>query len=552
MSKISSQPKGLRIKLFTHQLQNIARMERLERKNKLIFYDVNKETKLGLLTDKTGYGKSFCIIGLICRDKMSWDIDIPYVINEPFTGHNNLVSIYEEKRYRKINTNLIIVSGNILKQWEEYLAYSNLKYFSIRKSSEVESLEVEDYDVILCPVKSYNLLVSTNSGIAWKRFIYDEPGHTKITKMKNIQAGFYWFVTATPKEILNQYRTAKSGFIKDNFINNTFTTSDYEDMISGICIDNNEEDLKKSFILPENIDIYYECHNPIYKVVSGLVSAKIEALIEAGNIREAISKLCGKRTSNLIELIKQRKIEELEELYIKLSSFTDTEVDKIDKDKEYKKLLSQRDRLETQLKEIDVRYKDFLNQSCSICLGKLNEPVLETNCQNLFCGECLINWLKHKSTCPLCITGIDKDSLVYIKEGIEDYVCNIRFSVKMTKDNQVLDIIEKTKDGKFILFSEFDSFGNVIDTLKDKKIKFFTPKGALTSIEKNITKFKDIDSETNIIILNSKYNGAGLNLQETTDIILYHTVSADTYKQIIGRANRIGRKKLLRIHHLKV
>ena len=59
-------------------------------------------------------------------------------------------------------------------------------------------------------------------------------------------------------------------------------------------------------------------------------------------------------------------------------------------------------------------------------------------------------------------------------------------------------------------------------------------------------KFQD----TNVLCLNSVNNGAGINLQETTDIILYHKMQPHMETQIIGRSNRIGRKTNLSVHHL--
>ena len=44
--------------------------------------------------------------------------------------------------------------------------------------------------------------------------------------------------------------------------------------------------------------------------------------------------------------------------------------------------------------------------------------------------------------------------------------------------------------------------------------------------------------------------GAGINLQEATDIIMYHSISSEHRRQIIGRANRIGRTCELTVHNL--
>ena len=65
---------------------------------------------------------------------------------------------------------------------------------------------------------------------------------------------------------------------------------------------------------------------------------------------------------------------------------------------------------------------------------------------------------------------------------------------------------------------------------------------------RNIERFRN--AEVNVVFLNSRTDSSGINMQETTDIILYHTMNDTTTKQIIGRANRIGRKLPLVVHHL--
>ena len=72
--------------------------------------------------------------------------------------------------------------------------------------------------------------------------------------------------------------------------------------------------------------------------------------------------------------------------------------------------------------------------------------------------------------------------------------------------------------------------------------------GRVETRHRKIKCFKD--GKIQVIFLNSKNNGAGINLQEATDIILYHEMNTNIIKQIIGRANRIGRTKKLIVHHL--
>ena len=75
-------------------------------------------------------------------------------------------------------------------------------------------------------------------------------------------------------------------------------------------------------------------------------------------------------------------------------------------------------------------------------------------------------------------------------------------------------------------------------------------KGSSKNREKHIDLFKS--GKTPVLFLNSNFNGAGLNLTESTDIILCHRMSDSQKTQIIGRANRIGRTQKLTVHQLLV
>ena len=67
-------------------------------------------------------------------------------------------------------------------------------------------------------------------------------------------------------------------------------------------------------------------------------------------------------------------------------------------------------------------------------------------------------------------------------------------------------------------------------------------------MKKNIQKYKN--ENVNVLLLNSRYFGSGLNLENTSDIIIIHKMAADIEMQIIGRAQRYGRTNELRIWKL--
>ena len=85
-------------------------------------------------------------------------------------------------------------------------------------------------------------------------------------------------------------------------------------------------------------------------------------------------------------------------------------------------------------------------------------------------------------------------------------------------------------------------------SLKENNILFVEIKGSVKTIQKNLEYFKS--GKIKVLFLNSNTSAAGINLQETTDIILYHKMALNNENQIIGRANRIGRNIDLNVHHL--
>ena len=68
--------------------------------------------------------------------------------------------------------------------------------------------------------------------------------------------------------------------------------------------------------------------------------------------------------------------------------------------------------------------------------------------------------------------------------------------------------------------------------------------GSSKRIEYIIKTYEETAS-LNVLLLNANYCGSGLNLVNTDHIIMFHKMNHDMEKQIIGRANRLGRKKHL-------
>ena len=537
------QPKNFRRNLYKHQLSAIHKLENLEHNNDIKLDEYSNEeryitTNIGIFSDITGYGKTSSIIGLIIRDKMRWELSNNYVHSsiEGVLGDGR-VKIFRDKIYKRLNTNLVIANQSIIKQWKNELEFTDLKVDMITTKLKCSKNKPEDFDVILCSPSMYNRYTKIHEKYSWKRLIFDEPTHTKIPSMNTIICGFIWFVTATPYLLLNKNCNRMSNFLYSLFNYNT-----PESIFSKLIVKNQDEFVKLSCKLPDIDHKYYKCYQPIVNIINGFINDQVLTMIQAGDIRSAVKYLGGDESDNIHELVKARKLEDLEDIKQKIIKY-----ERRNDQERLNKWKLRKTQVEDNIKELDERFKDALNSNCNICLSSMRQPILLSCCQNLFCGKCIFKWLETKRTCPLCRSNINSDNIIYIKkEGDSE---NVRSNNDKTKNEILTDIINENKKGKFIIFSSYDeTFNKIKHICDDLDMKISSIQGTVEQRSKIIESFKKGD--INIIFLNSNHNGAGINLQEATDLILYHKMNEDLETQIVGRANRIGRTNSLKIHHL--
>jgi len=296
--------------------------------------------------------------------------------------------------------------------------------------------------------------------------------------------------------------------------------------------------------MPEMENFYYDCFQPISRAVQGFVPYRAEVMIAAGNVKGAIRYLGGSETDNIMDLVRSRFLEDLEEANHKITRYS-----RRNNQSQVTEWTEKRNRIQRRLDELEERLKADLEGTCNICFEAIDEPALVPCCQQIFCCKCIMTWLPRTPNCPLCRSPIQPKDLTLIseKEGKQEKKKN----QPLTKLQQIIEIIRKTDNGKFIIFSEEDAtFGLIRSEFVKAKILCKEIKGRSESREKLIKGFKE--GKYPVIFLNSRNNGAGINLQECSDVILYHTMTPTVETQILGRANRIGRTKKLRVHHLRV
>ena len=544
------QPKDIKIKLFPHQLVSVYNMELLERTRKIKISPTQfYMTDFGILGDMAGYGKSMSIISLLLRDKMPWDVSKEHCTTDINSYGENLKMITNNMK-KRVRPSLILASSNLIEQWKEYFSHVKKGKILVKEISlckDMEDLELDEWDVLLVNSTRYNeLMDKIGTNVVWKRFIFDDAASTPIPKMRHINAGFIWFVSATYQSLLS---LRGLGYMKC-----FFRTFGY-DTLSNLVIKNDDEFVKYSFKMPEIIEIKHKCINPrILSILGNHIDSEVKLMISAGDIKGAIAKLGGgfSNDGNLVEIVSKRHKEKLSNAKHSLEFWKARQHSEKEIDMWTKKVKE----LEDIIADLDKKYKDVLNDDCNICYSSISDPLLTPCCQNIFCGSCIMTWLETNKTCPLCRSVINVKELIYIDKNHspcedEKEVFEKKEELLVQKYEKVLEIVKKgiPEGKKILIFSSYDESFNIIRRIfQDNRIDYIEMSGTKATRDSKLRKFHT--GKVNVVFLNSKFSGAGINMCEATDIIFYHEMDSYIREQNIGRAMRIGRENPLTIHNL--
>lgn len=534
--------------LMGHQMTAIYAMDNLEMKREInvsgiTHYGGEKSfkvgTDVGILADRVGSGKTLMVLGLICNRMR------PKPISNLFITTKRL-RVVETTAYPILDSNVILVPNKLVDQWIEHIIEAtDLSYEAIRRKADINAFD-------LTKTKEITLI----SDSMWKSFL-EKCGHTRFSRLfideadtikyPNVElppSGFLWLVTATPDNLrfINRYR--KLGIFTNQlpWIQNVIT------------IKSDLEWIEQSIKLPMPIRVLIRCLTPPeLGIIKEFVPKSVVTMINAGNTDDAIKALnCNVASEDSLLKVVTNQIQ---------IAIDDLEVDlKAKKKKKYRGKLKQKEhtkelkRLEGRIKGMTVRKETIIekvnkmsDEICSLCFGEFDRPTLVKCCNNIFCFECLLSVTEQLKKCPTCQHSLYKDSMVLIDDN-KKVIVDGDYERK-AKVDVLLDLIKRKPDGKFLVFSHYDgTFKKVSDRLEAEEIPNKTLKGSSSDVLKTITKFKR--GEIKVLMLNSQFFGAGMNLQMATDVVLFHRFDPSMEEQVIGRAQRYGRKGQLMVHYL--
>tara|TARA_Y100000389_G_scaffold105527_1_gene102460 strand:+ start:58324 stop:60144 length:1821 start_codon:yes stop_codon:yes gene_type:complete len=575
-----------KIKLKNHQNALISKCIELENGTLNIDDDLRLSdifSTVGIIGDKVGSGKSYSVLGLFLANPNPKVRKIIY----QSVGMGQILFKFHQKTYNEyLNTNVIVCSFGLLKQWKEYVSNFSDDFIFMVISSQASLKEYKK------TYTKYNLIIVSNSfyryfsdfilsnSIHLNRCVFDEVDSVRIECAKEIPTYFTWCVTATYKNVLHPYpgyarsdnswngRLIYTGIQNNSFIKNIFMSiikqlynTEHIKYINKLVIKCSDTFVDESFKLVEPITKIHVCENTEINILSGITNINIIHSLNAGDVKTAISylnkdKVCSE--TYIVSLVKETLNIELSNLKIKINS-TSQMTFQSDELKNQRLCTMQKnvESLEEKLQLLENRIVE--SAQCNICFDDFKQKTITTCCNNSFCFHCICQWInqKQKSTCPLCKRNICSEDL-YVVTNDEMELSNVsKMKDKYETLETLLHIIykreqEKKRRPKIVIFSEFDNtFDRVQDILNKMNIKYAFLKG--NNINITVANFKNMihtEKPIDILLVNCKSYGSGLNLENTTDLIMFHKFDSQIEKQVIGRAQRPGRKENLNIHYL--
>lgn len=601
ISPVSTQSPQIKVPLRPHQLAVIHRMASLE-KNLLEGYSISGEklfSRFGVLGDSVGVGKSLMVLGHISEMKNRGQLSEEQYLN-PYSNRN-LYSIKTRSFHDLSNCPaLLVVPHTLFRQWQDYIqTQTTLKGYLVKNK---KMLTAKDFlqkicssDLVLVSNTLLGAFLGQCEGCIWfSRTYIDEADSIYISSTQPFpNTSFVWFITATWQNILfeNDRIWISHGDIQRITSSPQFTTYDsslqaqmvtalvggrgffyryasrsplyFKDFMrlqhpfrTHVVIRCRDEFIQESIMLPPLFTQVIQCEPTItQRIVSSAINSNIQELLHAGDTQAALTALGVPTESplSLIQAVTENRMKELERLQQTYEFKSKIEYSSPQhKEQALNNLQVKITSLKEQIDSIRQRIENYQKEICAICFDEPTSPTLTPCCSRIFCGSCILMSLSRASACPMCRTLIQPKALSSVSETKKPKIKKEEMNTPSgppKKIEALMNLIKKHPNDKFLVFSRYENpFRTMQERLETDNIQVQTLKGNKDVINHLLEKFEAGD--VRVLLLNSNHAGAGLNIVSATYVVLWHAMTKEEEKQILGRAYRMGRKTPL--HFIKL
>jgi hypothetical protein len=533
------------------------------------------KTNIGILGDLVGYGKTLTALGIIAA-------------TSPQEIHRNSETIYSAhgRHIAKftavcqtpettppsdvIHSTLVIVPrGPVYVQWQRAIqTQTTLKVLAIdgiptiRRACPPPDATLaqmkeffEQYDIVLIKsttirhmMEYYTLPFYNAATMAWDRIMIDE-AHDILKSIPFFDFNFLWMISATYDMIpycIYGGRTQIVSALRDIVT---------DDNMTFLLVRGDREFVRTSFNVPELLEHVYTCRMPhSLNVVQPFLNSSVLERVNANDIAGAIREMGGaaETEENLVELVTRDLQKSIRNKEAEITYVTNLEVAEDYKQQRLATLNADLKRFQDKLVALRERITELSSKTCGICFDNYDNPIV-LPCTHVFCGGCLMTWLRTHRTCPDCRSAVKSDQLIAvvgpnaISAGASTS-SGMPTARPMDKIETLINIITSKPDGKFLVFSRIDNtFHNLMVALDQAHISYAEIKGSTATMMKILERFQQ--GHLRVILLNTHHAGSGIDISCATDVVIFHQMGSDKV-QAVGRAQRVGRTQPLHVHNL--
>lgn len=593
---------GANIELKHHQRVALARCIQMENVGLYIPYGTRyalSKSKIGILGDRVGSGKSYVMLALMATNPTP---EVTFNRVNVY-GDDKLYVEYRRPECNPIEMNVIVCSFGLVDQWKTYVQrffskatctrlcvisrkshvdeFKKLRWGMVRSEDVSTDTTAESGapNIVIVASSMYHLLtqILEERNACVTRVVFDEADSAVTPKAYPIVANYYWLMTASWKNIINpiyayNVNSIHTGIVKNTFLRNIFMNFlrilpfvDKVNLLGGMVVKNSDEFVMHSFMLPAYRENYIRCKDPIADMLNGVTqNALVLRAINAGDMETAVGLLDKNNKGDenhitdlvMVDLKKDlhnvvQTIQYVEQLIVVNAESRRERLEQLRRDEE---------RLRTRIQLLTDRIR--ANSDCLVCFSAPVKRTITRCCHNTFCFECICKWLNVRSSCPLCRENITiTDDLMMITDDhtgneVSDEGKDDGLPCVLSKFDTLAKLLGRIREGnanaKILIFSEFDrTFEKIACVIQTMGLRYGMLKGP--GLMKNLERFKAVAPATDsldILMINSTAYGSGMNLENSTDVVLFHHSNKQTEAQVIGRAQRPGRTSHLNVWHL--
>jgi hypothetical protein len=539
----------LKVSLFPHQYSSLEAM--LDREGNYLVEDHGTVfiRRINILGDMTGMGKTLSVLALVALT------DSRYFL--PERREDALLSqVHRSKRWIK-RFDVYIAPHHLASQVVvETESKTHLRYLAILEKRDFDQELTEETDLVILSSSMASQFLKSFKGCIY-RLIIDEADSCALPSREVFDAlkfEFIWLVTATYQRL----PTARSLFIRQVID---------PSLIESCLVKNDDETIKASFLKTFRVNEYrHVCSSSaVIRRVINYASESVAKDLAAGRIQQAMTSMGASSSDNLLDLVRRdldRSVRFHREMQRELRKKFGPEHPRLLKNEQ------QLSYYQNRLDSLEADLVELAREPCVICSDPVKYCTVTPCCQHLACSECLLTWLLHCSrpsvgpSCPCCRANITPAQLQFINRelidkaevttdlhvvdgvlefgGTDQFVVNARIvQSSQTKEGKIISLIRERPKGKFLIYSNLKQAESLAHELGRNGLSAMEVLGNRLHCEFVIDKFKAGD--LSCLFLTPGALATGLNLENTTDIIMYEQYSPATVIQIRGRALRLNR-----------